>query len=90
MFRRQNYLELVFKDISTFDAQNPIIGSLFKEIDGGKKDGDSKLLKKASNITVILLKSRLNALKRDDDNNNNFPLPPPPPPAFFYLYCPFH
>ena len=42
----QNYLELVFKDISTFDAQNLIIGSLFKEIDGGKKDGDSKLLKK--------------------------------------------
>ena len=30
-----------------------------------------------------MLKSRLNALKRDDDNNNNFPLPPPPPPAFF-------
>ena len=26
IFRRQNRLELVFKDISTFDTQNPIIG----------------------------------------------------------------
>ena len=26
--RRQNQLELVFEDISTFDAENPIVGSL--------------------------------------------------------------
>ena len=35
--RRQNPLELIFKDISTFDAQNPIISSLIKELDLGKK-----------------------------------------------------
>ena len=29
---RQNPLELVFKDISTFDAENPIIGSLLREL----------------------------------------------------------
>ena len=26
--RRQNQLELVFEDLSTFDAENPIVGSL--------------------------------------------------------------
>ena len=26
--RKQNQLELVFEDISTFDAENPIVGSL--------------------------------------------------------------
>ena len=30
ILRRQNPLELVFEDISTFDAENPIVGSLFK------------------------------------------------------------
>ena len=33
IFKRQNPIELVFKDISTFDAQNPKIGSLIKELD---------------------------------------------------------
>ena len=37
IFRRQNPLELVFKDISTFNAENPIIGSFLIEIDLGKK-----------------------------------------------------
>ena len=38
ILRRQNPLELVFEDISTFDAENPIVGSLLKELDVGKKD----------------------------------------------------
>ena len=33
IFRRQKPLELVFKDISNFDAQNPMIGSLLKELE---------------------------------------------------------
>ena len=33
VLRRQNPLELVFEDISTFDAENPIVGSLLREID---------------------------------------------------------
>ena len=37
ILRRQNPLELVFEDISTFDAKNPIVGSLLKELDVGKK-----------------------------------------------------
>ena len=37
IFRRKNPLELVFMKISTFDAQNPVAGSLLKELDLGKK-----------------------------------------------------
>ena len=37
IFRRQNPLELVFEDISTFDSENPIVGSLLRETDLRKK-----------------------------------------------------
>ena len=43
--RRQNPLELVFEDISTFDAENPIVGSLLREIDLKKKQTDSDFIK---------------------------------------------
>ena len=33
ILKGQNPLELVFEDISAFDAQNPIVGSLLREID---------------------------------------------------------
>ena len=42
--RRQNPLELAFEDISTFDAENPIVGSLLREIDI-KKQSDSDFIK---------------------------------------------
>ena len=45
ILRRQNPLELVFEDISTFDAENPIIGSLLREIDIKKKQSDSDFIK---------------------------------------------
>ena len=41
ILRRQNPLELVFEDVSTFDAENPIVGSLLKELDIGKKNTNS-------------------------------------------------
>ena len=44
ILRRQNPLELVFEDISTFDAENPIIGSLLRGID----------IKKTSLIAILL------------------------------------
>ena len=44
IIRRQNPLELVFKDISTFDSENPIVGSLLREIDIRKKQTDSDWL----------------------------------------------
>ena len=44
IWRRQNPLELVFEDISTFDAENPIVGSLLREI----------YIKKNSRIAILL------------------------------------
>ena len=81
IFTKQNPIELDFKDISNFHTQNPITGSLLREINVGKKEINSKLLKKAPKVTDVLLKARLDALRRYDDNNN---IPPPPPlPKFF-------
>ena len=45
ILRRQNPLELVFEDISTFDAENPIVGSLLRKIDLKKKQTDSDFIK---------------------------------------------
>ena len=45
ILRRQNRLELVFEDISIFDAENPIAGSLLREIDIKKKQSDSDFIK---------------------------------------------
>ena len=36
ILRKQNPLELVFEDISTFDVENPIVGLLLRELDVGK------------------------------------------------------
>ena len=74
-------------NISTFDAENPVIGSLLQEIDIGKKDVLSKILTKAPNPRHIELRSRLdklinfnNKIDNNNNNNNNFLPPPPPPP----------
>ena len=48
--RRQNLLELVFDNISTFDAENPIADSLLKELGIGKKDVASELIKNAPGL----------------------------------------
>ena len=45
ILRRQNPLELVFEDISTFDAENPIVESLLREIEVKKKQTDSDFIK---------------------------------------------
>ena len=37
VIRNKNLLELVFKGVSKFDAQNPVIGSFIREIDIGEK-----------------------------------------------------
>ena len=37
VWRTENLLALLFKDVSNFDAQNPVIGSLLREIDLEKK-----------------------------------------------------
>ena len=104
IFGRQNPLELVFQDISKFDAQNQIVGSLLKELDVGKKDLPSDLVKKAPPVGIDgVLQRRLNALRNDnfnfnsnndDDQSppplpfNNFILPPPPSPTFNNFFPP--
>ena len=43
--RRQNPLELVFENISTFEVENSIVGTLLREIDIKKKQSDSDFIK---------------------------------------------
>ena len=51
ILRRQNPLELVFEVISTFDAEKPIVGSLLKTLDVGKKATASDFLKSTHTTT---------------------------------------
>ena len=44
----------MFEDISTFHAQNPVVGSLLQELDIGKKDLASELIKKAPRAGIDL------------------------------------
>ena len=50
IIRNKNPIELFFKDVKHFDAQNPVIGSFIKEVDVGKKKELSKFLDEATNI----------------------------------------
>ena len=62
ILKRQNPLKLVFQEISTFDAKSPIVGLLLRELDVGKKDTVSELIKKALQLPGIdyLIQNRLN------------------------------
>ena len=74
----------MFKDVANFDAQNPVIGSLLREIDLGKRSTNSDLIKKqltkAPDINDTILLQRFKNFKEtpinynnnnDDDYNNN-------------------
>ena len=76
ILRRQNPSELVFEDISTFDAENPVVGCLLKEIDLKKKQSDSNFIKSLPSHPgkEFEIKSRLEKLRREEtikNNNNN-------------------
>ena len=67
IFGRQNPLELVFQDISTFDTQNPVVGSLLRGFDIGKKEIESNLVKKAPKPGLNNgIQKRLNALRGEN------------------------
>ena len=73
---RQNLLELVFEDISTFDAENPMVRSLLREIDLNKKQTDSNFIKSppihpGKEFEIKKRLDRLRGIKRVDDENNN-------------------
>ena len=76
ILRRKNPLELVFEDIPTFDAENPIVGSLLREIDLEKKGTDSDFIKNLLSQPgrEFEIRKRLDKLKsitRFPKNNNN-------------------
>ena len=73
ILKNQNPIELLFKDIKHFDAQNPVIGSLIRKADIGKKKYLSKFLDKAPDFRELEICSRLNKLRERNDffNNNN-------------------
>ena len=91
VWRTENPLALLFKDGSNFDVQNPVIGSLLREIYLKKKKTTSDLSKKALEVNDVILKRRFENLKRadesynhgDDDNDDDSQPPPPldPPPS---------
>ena len=86
ILRRQNSLGLVFEDVPTFDAEKPIVGSLLRELEVGKKDTASELIKKAPGTPGLdfVIQNRLNKLKESSSRRNNLSQSPsPPPPSFF-------
>ena len=81
ILKRQNPLEFVFEDVSTFDAENPIVGSLLREIDLNKKQTDSDFIKSLPSQPEkeFEIQKRLDKLrdikrysnKNNSSNNNN-------------------
>ena len=76
IIRKQNALELVFGDISTFDGENPILGSLLREIDLSKKQTDSEFIKSLPSqprkeLEIQKQLDKLRDLKRINSNNRN-------------------
>ena len=65
----------MFEDISTFDAENPIVGSLLRETDLKKKQSDSDFIKLLPSHPgkEFEIKKRLDRLRgtRNFGNNNN-------------------
>ena len=68
LLRRQNPLELVFKDISTFDSQNLINESLVKETEIRENDTANELVKITLNLLDIELHLKLNNLEKLNDS----------------------
>ena len=62
----------MFEDISTFDAENPIVGSLLREFDIKKKQSDSDFIKSLPSQTgnKFEIKKRLDILRHGGKNSN--------------------
>ena len=91
IIRWQNPVELVFKDISTYNVENPIVASLVRGPDIGKKYVAGDLVEIAPRQPGLdtTLRNGLNRLKDrpepKDGNNDLSPTPsssPQPPPSF--------
>ena len=84
ILRRQNPLELVFEEISTFDAEKPIAGSLLRELDVGKKNLASDFAKHALTPPGgdVAIRNRLDKLRDRQEPKDDNLSPPPLPPVF--------
>ena len=78
ILRGQNPVEVVFEDVSTFDAENHIVGSLLREIDLNKNQTDSDFIKslpsqpgKNLRYTKDLTDQVTQRYNKKNDNNNN-------------------
>ena len=70
VWRTGNSLALLFKGVSNFDAQNPVIGSLLREIDSEKKKITSDLISKAPQINDVILRRMFENLRKTDEPYN--------------------
>ena len=81
-------MELSFEEISTFDAENPIVGSLLRELDVAKKNLASDFFQPATAPpgADVALRNRLNKLKdrQEPKNDNNLS------PRFHLPQCQVH
>ena len=72
--------------MSTFDAENPIVGSLLRKLDVERKNVAGDLIKKVPGPPGLDfgIQNRLNKLKEGNEiiNNGNNLSPPPPPSPF--------
>ena len=65
---KKNRIELLFKHVKHFDAQNPAIGSSIKEVTLGKKQWKfNKFLDKALDVRELEIQSRLNKLYKKNE-----------------------
>ena len=73
-------MELVFENFSTSDAENPIVGSLIREVDLKKKQTDSDFIKSLPGVPgkEFAIQKHLDKLsdikdpgQRNNNNNNN-------------------
>ena len=85
VWRTENPLALLFKDVANFDAQSPVIGLLLREIDLGKNKTKSSLISTPPDINDTILLHRFKQVKEtpinyndndddgddEDDNNDN-------------------
>ena len=66
-----NPIQVTFKDIKKFDAQNPIIGKVLTQIETSKLS-DKKIKKQLGQLKDREIEARLSNLRRNDNFNNNY------------------
>ena len=88
-----NPLQVTFKDVKKFDAQNPIVGKLLTQVESNKLT-DKKIREQLGQVKDRGIEARLLNFQRNNNNNSNnsnnndggrpggrLDLPPPPLPS---------